>query len=452
VATVSEIIAAMHDAAPAGRQLLSEEIIGDLQSLTRTLTAAKPDAVQECDRFDEISRRCLNLDEAGLAAWLGGKTILVTGGTGCIGSILLAELVRFGPARIVSVSRGVTTGWPAVDSVEYVQGDVTDRQGLREIFTQVRPDVVFHLAAQRDPGRAELAVALTVSTNVFGTRNVAELADEFAVPDVICATTGKALRPYSREVYTAAKRSAEWVLARIAARSSSRLTAVRFTHVVDNSIVYERLLSWADAGVIRLHGPSVGFYAQSGLESAQLMLCAGLGGRTGSLRIYTISDLGWPVSLLDLAIGTLLQAESSSPIYFSGYDAGYESVAFPGLYDPATAGDVSPLLSAFEAVFTESDYLRGVDACTAAHDFSQVPEETLLRLELASQAGEEGPLRAALDELSWQILDSTLAALPQQTLIRAAQLTEPHEAGLSCDHKNMLAAIRRRCTAQSAVA
>jgi Polysaccharide biosynthesis protein len=452
VATVPEIIAAMHEAAPAGRQLLSEETIGELQGLTRTLTAAKSDAVQECDRFEEIRRRCLNLDEAGLAAWLRGKTLLVTGGTGCIGSILLGELARFGPARIVSVSRGVTTGWPEVDSVEYRFGDVTDREGLREIFGQVRPDVVFHLAAQRDPGLAELEVALTVSTNVFGTRNVAEIAHEFGVPDVICATTGKALRPYSREIYTAAKRTAEFVLARTATCSDSRLTAVRFTHVVDNSIVYERLLSWADSGVIRLHGPSVGFYAQSGLESAQLMLCAGLGGRQGSLRIYTISDLGWPVSLLDLAIGTLLQAESSSPIYFSGYDAGYESVAFPGLYDPATAGDVSPLLSAFEAVFTESDYEHGVDACTAMHDFSRVADDSLTRLELASEAGDEGPLRAELDELCWQLLDGTLAALPQQTLVRAAQLTEPHEAGLSCDHRKMLAAIRRHCTRQTAVA
>ena len=452
MATVPEIIAAMAEAAPAGRQLLSEEAIGELQNLTRTLTAAKSDAVRECDRFDEIRRRCLNLDEAGLAAWLAGKTVLVTGGTGCIGSILLAELARFGPARVVSVSRGITTGWPAADYVEYIYGDVTDREGLREIFAQVRPDVVFHLAAQRDPGRAELEVALTISTNVFGTRNVAELADEFGVPDVICATTGKALRPYSREIYTAAKRTAEWVLARIAAHSDSRLTAVRFTHVVDNSIVYERLLSWASSGVIRLHGPSVGFYAQSGLESAQLMLCAGLGGRAGSLRIYAISDLGWPVSLLDLAIGTLLQSESSSPIYFSGYDAGYESVAFPGLYDPATAGDVSPLLSAFEAVFAESDYKRGVDACTAAHDFGRVSEDAFTRLELASEAGDEGPLRAALDELSWQLLDGTLAALPQQTLTRAAQLTEPHEAGLTCDHRSMLAAIRRHSSRQSAVA
>lgn len=452
MATVPEIIAAMREAAPAGRQLLSEETIGELQSLTRTLTTEKSDAVQECTRFDELRSRCLNLDEPALAAWLKDKSVLVTGGTGCLGTILLAEVARFAPGRLVSVSRGITTGWPVVEGTEYLCADVTDREGLREIFRQVRPDVVFHMAAQRDPGRAELEVALTVSTNVFGTRNVAELAHEFGVPDVICATTGKALRPYSREIYTAAKRSAEWILAQTAARSDSRITAVRFTHVVDNSIVYERLLSWAESGVIRLHEPGVMFYAQSGLESAQLMLCAGLGGRPGSLRIYAINDLGWPVSLLDLAVGTLLQSESASPIYFSGHDAGYESVAFPGLYDPATAGDVSPLLSAFEAVYTEQDCERGVDACTATHDLSRVSEETLDRLERACAGGDESTIRAALDELSWQMLDSTLAALPEQTLVRAALLTEPHEAGLSCDHRSMLAAIRRHCARQTAVA
>jgi len=162
VATVSEIILAMREAAPAGRQLLSEEMLGELQALTRALTAAKSDAADECRRFDEIGKRCINLDEPGLSAWLRGKTVLVTGGTGCLGSILLAEVARFGPGRLVSVSRGQTNGWPVVEQAEYRYADVTDRDGLREVFRQVRPDIVFHMAAQRDPGRAELEVALTV--------------------------------------------------------------------------------------------------------------------------------------------------------------------------------------------------------------------------------------------------------------------------------------------------
>jgi hypothetical protein len=174
------------------------------------------------------------------------------------------------------------------------------------------------------------------------------------------------------------------------------------------------------------------------------MLSAARGARRGSLRIHAINDLGRPVSLLDLAIGTLLRAGSASPIYFSGHDPGYESAAFPGLYDPATAGDFSPLLSAFEAIYTEQDLSLGVDACTATFDHGRVPEEQLAGLEEACQGGADpGPLRDALDRLSWRVFDATLAALPRETLARTVLLTEPHENDLSCDHAAMLAAFRR---------
>jgi len=433
----------MQAAAPAGRQTLTSEMIGELQSLTGTLLAAKPDAVEEYRRFGAIATRQLRPDEAGLTAWLGGKSVLVTGGTGCLGAILLRELGRFGPARLVSVSRGLRSTWSPVPATEYRHADVADREQLGELIRAVRPDVIFHLAAQRDPGRAEAEPELTVRTNVFGTRNVAELAAEFGVADVIAATTGKAMRPYSREVYTATKRAAEWMMARAADRGDCTLTAVRFTHVVENSIVYRRITSWARSGVLRLHDPSTMFYAQSGLESAQLMLQAGLSGQPGRLRIYAISDLGWPVSLIDLALGVLLQTRSSSPIYFSGHDAGYESVPFPGLYDPRTAADSSPLFSAFEAISVERAAGRGVDACTAAYDFGLVPVQSVAGLENAAARGTAGSVLAALDELSWHLLDSSLAAVPATALARAVSFTEPYEQGLSCDHVRMLAAIRR---------
>ena len=170
---------------------------------------------------------------------------------------------------------------------------------------QVRPDVVFHLAAQRDPGLAERASHLTISTNVLGTRNVVQACERHGVAELSYASSGKAVRPYSREVYTAAKRAGEWILAEAAARTQVRITASRFTHVVDNSIVYDRLLGWARSGVVRLHDWQTLFYAQSALESAELLLAAGLRAQPGGLRVYAIRDLGWPVSLLDLAIGTL---------------------------------------------------------------------------------------------------------------------------------------------------
>ena len=64
--------------------------------------------------------------------------------------------------------------------------------------------------------------------------------------------------------------------------------------------------------------------------------------------MHAITDLGWPVCLIDVALGVLASKQSRTPVYISGYDPGYEEVAFPGLYDPATAGDVSPLMNAFE--------------------------------------------------------------------------------------------------------
>src|ERR1035441_5431850 len=107
------------------------------------------------------------------------------------------------------------------------------------------PDLIFHVAAQRDPGLAEVEVHRTVSTNVLGTRNVLIAAAEAGVPQVVCASTGKALRPYSPDMYTASKRAAEWVSSTVAASTDMLVSAGRFTHVLDNSIIYQRLHEWA---------------------------------------------------------------------------------------------------------------------------------------------------------------------------------------------------------------
>ena len=94
------------------------------------------------------------------------------------------------------------------------------------------------------------------------------------VPHVIFASTGKALRPYSPEVYTASKRVAELLLWQAAARGVTTCSVARFTHVIDNSIIHARLLDWCDGGVIRLHDTGIAFYVQSALQSAQLLLAA----------------------------------------------------------------------------------------------------------------------------------------------------------------------------------
>jgi FlaA1/EpsC-like NDP-sugar epimerase len=414
-----------------------------LSELTIQLIAARADAASEFKRFDAVRFRNTAVPESELTEWLAGKRVLVTGGTGCVGSMLLAALSRFGAGQLWSLSRRVTKGWPVLDQVTYLRGDVRDPASLARAVRSVRPDIVFHLAAQRDPGLAEREVVRTVHTNLIGTSNVVSACADAGVCDLICATSGKALRPYSRSVYTACKRTAEWVLASAAARTEMKVSASRFTHVVDNSIIGDRLRAWAASGVIRLHDPDAAFYVQSALESAQLMLNAGVRARTGRFEVSAIRDLGWPVSLLDLAVGTLQSHGSCTPIYFSGYDPGYERVAFPALYDPMTAGDFSPLLNGFEAASAERAPGLEIDLCALPFELGRVDSGILPRLEQACLGDDETAVRAGLDEISRQVFDAALAPLPAPLLRRTIALASQYEAELGEDHAYMLAGLRQ---------
>ncbi len=446
--TASGIIQLMSAAAPPGRPYLDEATARRLGALTRELIAAMPDAAAEHDRFLAITNRGLTLTparQAELAGRLRGATVLVTGGTGCIGTALMAQLAELGAGRLVSVSRGVTRCERPRERVECLHADVRDRAAIGKIVTGTRPDVIFHVAAQRDPGLAEVEVHRTVSTNLLGTRNVFAAAAAAGVPQVVCASTGKALRPYSPDIYTASKRAAEWVAADHAANGNMLCSAARFTHVVDNSIVYRRLRSWA-AGPpdtpVRLHGTSIAFYAQSALESAQLLLFAFLGAERGEFRLHAISDLGWPVCLLDLALGVLSETGAPVPIYFSGYDAGYEQVPFPGLYDPLTAVDVSPLLNAYEAAVSVSPAVPGADAFWLRFAPDARLHKLLSRLDdSCARTRDPVPLRQELDELSWALLDATLRTAPRTALLRSAALAKAHWDTMSQDHRRVLEAI-----------
>jgi nucleoside-diphosphate-sugar epimerase len=443
-----KIIEAMRLAVPAARPALDDAETSELRRLTGELVEARSEAAAEYERFRSIAQRELCLPEKRVRDRIEGASILVTGGTGCIGSALIRQLLARNPGRVVSLSRGVAAVWPRWQGAEYRHADITDLAAVRGLIKDARPDIVFHLAAQRSPALAETEVHRTVSANVLGSCNVLGAAAEARVPQVVCASTGKALRPYSPEVYTASKRAAEWAGAAIARSSAggTRFSAARFTHVVDNSIVHSRLRSWAlDRGsAMRLHGQEVSFYAQSAVESAQLLLIAMLGAADGEFRVHAISDLGWPVSLLDVAVGVLRETRSATPLYISGYDPGYEEVAFPGLYDPATAGGVSPLLNAFEAAAAVPAACPRTDSFRL--EMAPVPTASKLLTALgdvcAGAREDDDAARQALDEFSWSVLDATLAAANRETLSRCATLVSRHEETMSSAHLRIARAVR----------
>src|ERR1700677_696475 len=123
---VSSIIQLMRSAVPPDRPHLDQDSRQRLRDLTRLLVRAKPGAMAEHDRFLSIAARGLELPDA--------------------------ELARRGPARLVSVSRGPATGWPRQEGAEYRQLDIRDLSCLAPLVAEIRPDVIFHAAAQRDPG------------------------------------------------------------------------------------------------------------------------------------------------------------------------------------------------------------------------------------------------------------------------------------------------------------
>ena len=448
--SINDLLGELKTAVPPRAEVLTEEQVSRLRVLTRELLELKPQSEAEYRRFEGVRTRGILLPQQDLAARLEGATVVVTGGTGCIGRILLRQLLEYRPARLVSLSRG-RVPVPVIEGVEFVYGDVRHRASLDEVFAEIRPDVVFHAAAQRDPGRAEIEVLRTVATNVFGTRNVVQAAARAGASAVSCASTGKALRPYSPDVYAASKRVGEWVLARAATTLDVRLSASRFTHVVDNSIVGERLRSWcAKDEPIRLHSAEIGFYIQSATESAQLLLCGMLDAQPGGLRLNALRDLDWPASLLEVALGAVAQSGSAAPIYISGYDSGYEEQAFPGLYDPMTAGDVSPLINVFEAIGAKAAASEQVDVFSPdplSDDAEAV--RALAALEAAcvpASTADPDPrvVRARLDELSWALLEASVVEIPAQARGRAVRLAERSVASLpeAHPHHRLLRTLR----------
>jgi nucleoside-diphosphate-sugar epimerase len=351
--------------------------------------------------------------------------VVVTGGTGCIGTALLRLLRAHGVTHVASISRRPPGAQRWVPDVDYRLGDIRDFDGVREILRSVAPDLVIHLAGQRQPGLAELCVGETVSSNVIGTRSLLAAAGETGVASVVTASTGKALRYFAPEVYAASKKLTEHLVSQAPLQWGIACSTVRFTHVVDNSLIYERLRLWARAGEpVRLHAPGIGFYAQSAIEAAQLLI-ASSAQHSDTPTVSVLSDIGWPHDLLDLALDVIEDEASTSAIRFSGYEPGYEDRPFPGTFDPlGTSG--SPLLNVLESgrVLPRKPGHPIESVCLAASADAAL-EHALADLESCWRSGgRDRAMRALLHEASVLLLKKTFADASPDELRKLRRLTD----------------------------
>ncbi len=352
--STSEVIRQMWELAPPGSPDPADPaVLGRLAELTTALIDCHggPDALA-ADPLAEGRRRTLPLDEAAASRALSGRRVLVTGGAGGVGRALVEALAPLGPAQVASVDLTLPTRRLA--DVEMV-ADVTDLAALRSCFDRVRPEIVFHLAAQRLPGLAEHEVRRTVAANVVGAQQVADLAAAFGVRRLVHASTGKAARYHTPDVYAGSKKVAEWVVAEAGLRGGVICSLARFTHIVENSPVsadFDRKLA---AGLLRMHDPDRVMYVQSMREAVRLLLACAADGDCEQPALLTVRDLGWPVDVLRLALHRIVRSGRPVPLCFAGLPPGYERHAFLGQLDWSTPDSPHPMVNALETPATAPD-------------------------------------------------------------------------------------------------
>ncbi|MEU9685368.1 polysaccharide biosynthesis protein [Amycolatopsis japonica] len=429
----SEIVASLQEASIHWMNQKDAVTFANLQHLTRELVQEHQDTgLAEYNRFLGIATRRLQVDNEKLRDLLSGCRVLITGGTGCVGSELLGAVAQFTPAQLTSVSRGITTQYPRLKSVRYVHADISHEDEISKIFASERPHIVFHLAAQRDPGAAEADPIHTIQTNLIGTGNVIKACESVGVDRLVYASTGKALRPFSSDVYVSTKRAAEFLVSTMNQRGVTRGAAARFTHIVNNSIVLAKILSAQRSSAIKLHAPSIGFYAQSATEAAHLLLNSASNASRDMMMNHSIRDLDWPVDLLDFTIGALASNRIAAPIYLGGFDPGYEPTLYPGLYDPDTAGSISPLISSIEAHSLSRSGNSAVDAFTCTSNISEGELREIARIRIATCVE---TARVPLRRLSILLLDRTLRTLTKAQLQRTYELASRSGQAENADHE-----------------
>jgi FlaA1/EpsC-like NDP-sugar epimerase len=273
--------------------------------------SVKVSRIRDVQIEDLLGRDQVQLDEDGMREFLTGKTVMVTGAGGSIGSELVKQVARFEPERLLLVERAefalfaiehdLRAKNPQVPSVPLV-ADVSDEIRMRTIFQTYRPQVVLHAAAHKHVPMMESNPGEAIRNNVLATRLAGELSNEFGVETFVLISTDKAVRPTS--VMGASKRVAELVIQDLNNRSETRYVAVRFGNVIGSAgsvipIFREQI---RQGGPVTVTHPEMVRYFMTIPEAAQLVLQAGALGEGGEIFVL---DMGEPVRILDLAKDTI---------------------------------------------------------------------------------------------------------------------------------------------------
>lgn len=273
---------------------------------------------------DLIGRHPVDTNVDLIAGYVTGRRVLVTGAGGSIGSELCRQLVKYGPSELMMLDRDETglqlaqlgtLGHGLLDSKDVVLADIRDEQTLTSIFTDRRPEVVFHAAALKHLPMLEQYPDEAWKTNVIGTLNVLNAARATGVDTFVNISTDKAANPTS--VLGHSKRVAEKLTAWAGEETGMRYLSVRFGNVIGSrGSMLPTFRTLIDAGgPITVTHPDVTRYFMTIPEACQLVIQAGGIGRTGEILIL---DMGEPVSILEVAKRMISMSRKNIEIVFTG--------------------------------------------------------------------------------------------------------------------------------------
>ena len=267
---------------------------------------------------DLLRRDPIHLDFAKITSYIAGKTVLITGAGGSIGSEISRQVSRVGAKEIILLGRGENSIYEIYQELKIkfpdqlyrtVIANITDKQRMTEVFGKYKPQVVFHAAAHKHVPLMEIQPAEAVRNNVFGTKNVAELADAYHSEIFVLISTDKAVNPTS--VMGATKRCAELVLQEINQHSETKYVTVRFGNVLGSrgSVVplFEKQI--AAGGPVTITHPEMTRFFMTIPEAVQLVLQAGSQAEGGEVFLF---DMGKPVKIRDMACD-LIQLHGLKP-------------------------------------------------------------------------------------------------------------------------------------------
>lgn len=285
-------------------------------------------SVRSLEPGDLLGRHQIETDLESIAAYLSGKRVLVTGAGGSIGSELCRQIVRFSPAAVAFLDRDESAlhtlalsidGRADLESDHIVLADIRDSQRLEEVFSDFRPEIVFHSAALKHVNVLERHASEALQTNVWGTLNLLDAAERHHVERFVNISTDKAADPVNVLGYS--KRIAERLTAERSERAYGTYLSVRFGNVFGtNGSVIKTFAAQIEAGgPVTVTDPLVTRYFMTVHEAVELVVQAAAIGRDGEALVL---DMGEPVSILELAQRMISLSQEDVRVVFTGLKVG----------------------------------------------------------------------------------------------------------------------------------